>query len=161
MSFRSKWQGVIELCLFIFDNISAHWGDYTVQYGIDFWRAGFHGLWMASCGMFHHGCWTVHGWNMLFISYFWGTLLLECEARWSRLGTLCLMDHWMVNLVILFWWSKSTGNWKRRPIIEKLYILHLVPWILIIFSCVWNLYVVWLNLECKMGFYFLGTLQHL
>lgn len=89
-------QGVIEFCVFVFDYISAYWYNNTVQYWVEFWWTGCFSIWMAYCRLFHHVCWYVYGWDMFFLPYFWWALLLECQACWPQLGTLCFLDHWLV-----------------------------------------------------------------
>ena len=97
MGLAGNSQGSIELCILLLNYISAHWYNDAIQHRAQFWRSSCHDLWMVRCRVLHHAGWSLYGRDLLIVPNFRWTLLLECQALWEGLSTLCILDDWMVH----------------------------------------------------------------
>jgi hypothetical protein len=159
--FGWELQGGIELCVFIFNHFCAYWCNHPLQHWAKLWWASFSHLWLVNSRYFHHACWVVHGWDLFLLSYLWWPLLLECQACWPTMGTLCLMDDWLVIIFSASFLTSSISTYfdglpyklwftiiRQRHGGKNLF--HSLIAFIISFCCAFSLFdtlLLWLDLE--------------
>lgn len=98
----SRWlcspvQGGVQLCVLLCHHLHSDRHHHSVQHGAEIWGNHFHGVRVAHRRDVQHFCGPLHGRDLLRLSHFRRSLLLELQARRAVVGALCSMDDWLVS----------------------------------------------------------------
>lgn len=106
-----KWVSQVDSQLLsdVLDRVSSHGSEHDVRYGAHLWWTLNDGVRMANSGGNDPNCGTVYGWDLLCLSNFWRTILLERQALWRTVGPFRVLAHWLVRTFfsLLFFFPNS------------------------------------------------------